>query len=203
MNSGFFTLPKEKQQAIINAGFKIFALFPYNKAPMSEIAGAAGISKSLLFYHFKNKKELYMFLWQKSAELTRCALQEQGVMDTDDYFEMLRRSLRGKCCLMKKYPYASEFSMRAYFEDDEEFSADIRHSFLRLETESWNKVWEKIDKSKLRDDIDPLLMYREMVWAADGYMHQMMHSRNMDPDNIEMEFEKLIAMWQKVYLERT
>ena len=78
MNSGFFTLPQEKQQAVINAGFKIFALYPYNKAPMSEIAGAAGISKSLLFYHFKNKKELYIFLWQKSVELIRCALQEQG-----------------------------------------------------------------------------------------------------------------------------
>lgn len=199
MNSGFFTLPQEKQQAVINAGFKIFALYPYNKAPMSEIAGAAGISKSLLFYHFKNKKELYIFLWQKSVELIRCALQEQGVLETDDYFEMLRRSLRGKSRLMKSYPYASEFSMRAYFEGEREFSEDIRHSFLKLEADSWNKVWQRIDKSKLRDDIDPLLMYREMVWASDGFMHQMVNSRNMEFDRIEKEFEKLIDMWEKVY----
>ena len=39
---------------------------------MSEIAEAAGISKSLLFHYFHNKKELYMFLWDKCADTTRC-----------------------------------------------------------------------------------------------------------------------------------
>ena len=39
---------------------------------MSEIADAAGISKSLLFHYFHNKKELYMFLWDKCADTTIC-----------------------------------------------------------------------------------------------------------------------------------
>ena len=37
---------------------------------MSEIAEEAGISKSLLFYYFHNKKEFYLFLWDKCAEMT-------------------------------------------------------------------------------------------------------------------------------------
>lgn len=36
---------------------------------MSEIADAAGISKSLLFHYFRNKKELYLFLWDVSAHV--------------------------------------------------------------------------------------------------------------------------------------
>ena len=57
MNEKFFSLPTEKQQAIINAGYRVFSQNSYKKSPMSEIAAAAGISKSLLFHYFKNKKE--------------------------------------------------------------------------------------------------------------------------------------------------
>ena len=62
MNQHFFDLPQEKQQAIINAGYRVFSQNSYKNSPMSEIADAAGISKSLLFHYFKNQKELYLFL---------------------------------------------------------------------------------------------------------------------------------------------
>ena len=72
MNERFFSLSKEKQQAIINAGYRVFSQNSYKNSPMSEIAEAAGISKSLLFHYFHNKKELYMFLWDKCADTTIC-----------------------------------------------------------------------------------------------------------------------------------
>ncbi len=59
MNERFYTLPPEKQQRIINAGFRVFSQNSYRKSPMQEIADEAGISKSLLFHYFQNKKELY------------------------------------------------------------------------------------------------------------------------------------------------
>ena len=62
MNEKFYALPKEKQEKIINAGFRVFSQNSYKKSPMSEIADAAGISKSLLFHYFHNKKELYLFI---------------------------------------------------------------------------------------------------------------------------------------------
>ena len=58
MNERFFSLPEEKQQAILNAGYRVFSENSYKSSPMSEIAGAAGISKSLLFHYFRNKREL-------------------------------------------------------------------------------------------------------------------------------------------------
>ena len=59
MNEKFYALPESRQQAILNAGYRVFAHNSYKNSPMSEIAGEAGISKSLLFHHFRNKKELY------------------------------------------------------------------------------------------------------------------------------------------------
>ena len=60
MNKKFYCLPEEKQQAIINAGYKVFSQNTYKNSPMSEIAASAGISKSLLFHYFHNKNSLFL-----------------------------------------------------------------------------------------------------------------------------------------------
>ena len=59
MNEKFYSLSKEKQQAIINAGYKVFSQNSYKKSPMQGVADVAGISKSLLFHYFHNKEEFY------------------------------------------------------------------------------------------------------------------------------------------------
>ncbi len=87
MNEKFFALPKSKQEAIINAGFRVFSQNSYKKSPMSEIADAAGISKSLLFHYFYNKRELYLFLWDKCMEITTSSLKENLSFHSDDLFE--------------------------------------------------------------------------------------------------------------------
>ena len=71
MNEKFYDLPKEKQIRIINAGYRVFSMNTYKKSPMNEIAAEAGISKSLLFFYFRNKMELYMFLWEEVSRLTQ------------------------------------------------------------------------------------------------------------------------------------
>ena len=84
MNEKFFSLPIEKQEAIINAGYRVFSQNSYKKSSISEIADAAGISNSLLFYYFHNKKELYLFLWEKCAKLTIESLEKNGCYDQND-----------------------------------------------------------------------------------------------------------------------
>ena len=64
MNKKFFELPLEKQERIIKAAYIVFAHDNYKNASMSKIADAGGISKSLLFHYFQNKKDLYLYLWE-------------------------------------------------------------------------------------------------------------------------------------------
>ena len=68
MNDSFFQLPDNKRNAIINAGFRVFSQYTYKKSPMSEIAAEAGISKSLLFYYFRNKADSLGLKKEKLAD---------------------------------------------------------------------------------------------------------------------------------------
>lgn len=89
MNDKFFALPKEKQQKIINAGFHVFSKNSYKKSPMSEIAQSAGISKSLLFHYFHNKKKLYLFLWETCAKVTVDYLIAYGCYEEKDFMKLI------------------------------------------------------------------------------------------------------------------
>jgi len=81
----FFLCLLKNQYAIINAGYKVFSQNSYRKSPMSEIAAEAGISKSLLFHYFLNKKELYMFLWHKCAQISIQYLKNVRLLRKDRF----------------------------------------------------------------------------------------------------------------------
>ena len=82
-NEKFYALQEEKQSQILNAAYKVFASNQYKKAPTSEIAAEAGISKSLLFHYFHNKLELYLFLWKYAADLTKKYMCKYKVSGND------------------------------------------------------------------------------------------------------------------------
>ena len=55
---------------------------------MSRLADAGGVSKSLLFHYFINKKELYLYLWEHACRLYREKVRK-GDTQTTDLFEIL------------------------------------------------------------------------------------------------------------------
>lgn len=118
MNEKFFSLPAEKQQAIINAGYRVFSQNSYKKSPMNDIAEAAGISKALLFHYFHNKKELYLFLWEQCARLTHTYMERFHCYEQADVFDMMFRGLQAKAHMMRRYPDLGKFSLKAFYEKD-------------------------------------------------------------------------------------
>ena len=57
MNEKFFDLKKEKQDRMINAALKVFALNGYRHASTDDIVREAAISKGLLFHYLRTSWE--------------------------------------------------------------------------------------------------------------------------------------------------
>lgn len=199
MNERFLLLPEEKQNKMINAAYKVFALNDYKKAPMSEIAAEGEISKSLLFYYFDNKLELYMYLWEKTMELTRKSLIDQKVMETTDFFEMLSRSLKAKCSIMRHYPFLYLFSMNAYYEKEEEVKECIQKSFHDISEQGLEKVLNNVNTDNIRDELTIADIYREIIYASDGFLLGFYRAGTIDIDQLEKEYDRMIQFWKKAY----
>ena len=67
MNAKFFDLKKEKQDRMINAALKCFALCGYKHASTDEMVKEAAISKGLLFHYFGSKQGVYLFVYDYSV----------------------------------------------------------------------------------------------------------------------------------------
>ena len=201
MNVKFYALSEEKQNAIINAGFKVFAKNSYKKSPVNEIAIEAGISKSLLFFYFRNKKELYIFLLKKSEELTKRTLMESGVMNGTDIFDIMYRGLLAKASMMKKYPDMGNFSIKAYYEKDPEVVKDVQKivaPYTKMET---NMTLPPLDKSKFKEGLDLNMMYQDMYLASEGYLWRMQQTSKLNIDKMVADYKQIIDFWKSIYLK--
>lgn len=178
MNEKFYALPPEKQNRILNAGFRVFSKNSYRKSPMLEIANEAGISKSLLFFYFKNKKELYLFLMKKAEEITMQCLIDSGCYNESDIFEMMYKGLLAKAELMKKYPDMSNFALKAYYEDDDEVKNELSMIIAPYSKLTTNKTLPKLNPEDYKEGLDLNLMYQNMYLASEGYLYQSFNIKN-------------------------
>ena len=201
MNDKFYSLPEEKRNRIINAGFKVFAKNSYKKSPVGEIAEEAGISKSLLFFYFKNKKELYLFLFKTAEEETRNALMETNVYSGDDIFDIMYNGLLVKANMMRKYPDMRNFSIKAYFEKDPDVAKEVRKIIEPYTEMDTNSILPILDKNKFKDGLDLNMMYQDMYLASEGYLWRMQELDNLDVDKMVSDYKKIIDFWRDLYLK--
>ena len=206
MNEKFYSLSKEKQQAIINAGYRVFSQNSYKKSPMQEVADAAGISKSLLFHYFHNKKDFYMFLWTTCGKISMSTMTSYGCYDRRDLFEMMERGLRAKIDIMKKYPFMGSFVIRAYYETDPSIQPEIEKSYAKLLSLKAAPSWSNLDPAQFIEGVEPERILREMYLVSEGYLWEIQKKGSLDIDEdiekIEADFHEMIAFWKKIYLRK-
>ena len=202
MNERFFALPEEKQQAIINAGYRVFSRNSYKNSPMSEIADAAGISKSLLFHYFHNKKELYLFLWEKCARITIEFLTRYDCYSQGELFESMERGMRAKMEIIRLYPDMGNFTIKAFYETDPEINAAVQESYHRHFNWKADRARVNFNPEQFIPGLDIQMMYREMYWASEGYLWEMVQRGNVDVEQMEKDFKRLMEFWKSVYLRK-
>lgn len=202
MNERFYALPEDKQNSIISAGFRVFSQYSYKNSPMSEIAAEAGISKSLLFYYFKNKKELYLFICRYSAELTEQEMIRQKCYEKEDFFDIFLSGLKVKVQLMRQYPDLSLFQLKAYYEKDKSLRPEIDQLIGIYSGYENQSEMLKLDKEQFIEGLDLEMMYTDMFLASQGYLWEKLQSDTIDPDQMEKDFIRMIEFWRSLYSRR-
>lgn len=201
MNQKFFALPQEKRDRIVNAGYRVFSRNSYKKSPVGEIAAEAGISKSLLFHYFYNKKELYLFLWEEACRTTMQVLEEEKCYEADGLFEMMYKGVKAKTRIMEKYPDLTVFAMRAFYDQEPETFADIQKSYEAHINGRARQAVLDVNKEDFREGLDLEMMYKEMFWASEGYLWEEIQKGPLDAKKIERDSLKMIEFWKQIYLK--
>ena len=173
------------------------------ETPFLSAVLASGISKALLFHYFHNKKELYLFLWDKCAETTIETMSRYDCYGQTLLFEAMERGMRAKMEIIRRYPDMGVFTIRAFYEKDEEICAAIQESYHRYFNLKADQTRLNLDPAQFVPGVDVAMMYREMYWASEGYLwEKVQQGRAMDIDQMEKDFMELLKFWKSVYLRK-
>ena len=52
----------DRQKTVLNAAFQAFATYGYRRTSMEDVARVAGLSRTALYQHFRNKEDIFRSL---------------------------------------------------------------------------------------------------------------------------------------------
>ncbi|WP_270297957.1 TetR/AcrR family transcriptional regulator [Eggerthella sinensis] len=191
----FENLPDERQEAIVNAAVEAFGRNDYKGASTETIARKAGISKGLLFFYFKNKKELYLYLMERLMEKVSDLVVDDAFYEIDDFFDLLVYASESKRKVLVKFPYLLEFSIRAYYPEHKDIKETMDGWTQRQIDLMFSTYFKNVRFDRFRDDVDPKYVLNLLIWMADGYLHQQraLHQR-IDIDDMMDEMYRWCEM---------
>lgn len=172
MSSKFLNLNPEKQERILNAAMQEFAQKGYANASTNEIVKQAGISKGLLFHYFKNKKQLYLFLFNHFVEVLMEEFFEEMDFSERDIFERLKNIMILKTRITTKYPEVFNFMMSAHLEQAADIKDELDNSTAEMLQSSYSRIFENIDVSRFREGIDLPRTFNIIMWTLEGFSNQ-------------------------------
>ena len=169
MNAKFFDLKQEKQDRMINAALKIFAINGYKHASTDDIVKEAGISKGLLFHYFDSKIGVYSFLYDYSARYM--ALELSSAIDPSEtsYMEIRRQMEAAKMQTLKTYPYMEIFLQTCKDETIEE-AVQATKSAKETYEESLSTVLSKADMTEINANKDSAMYLKMLDYTTDSLM---------------------------------
>lgn len=199
MFSKFFNLEKEKQDRILNAAIKEFAQKGFDNASTNEIVKEAEISKGLLFHYFGNKKQMFFFLFDQGIELITEEFYKKIDLTETDFFARVRQSVLIKMELLNIYPDIFKFIETAYLEDSPEVKVELEKKIKELNEINISKVYEGIDYSKFRDDMDITKILKIITWSFEKMSDEELSKVKLIPD-YQIDYQKIQAELEE-YLE--
>jgi len=166
-------LERGRQETIINAALKEFALKGFDDASTSVIARESGVSKGLLFHYINTKKELFLYLCDYSLKILKTEVVDVANMLESDILERCRQITLLKMEIMHKHPHVFDFFWVIVFTDSEAVKAELdqrKQNFLAINS---LKLYQNLDESRFREGIDAKKANRLIIWAVEGYEKEM------------------------------
>lgn len=143
-----------------------------------------------------------MFLWDRCAETTIEHLTRCGCYGLNDLFESMEKGMEAKLEIIRQYPHMANFALKAFYESDLDISSAIQKSYHQYFNLKADRTRLNFDPERFMPGLDIPMMYREMYWASEGYIWEMVQRGPVDMAEMKEGFAKLMSFWKSVYLRK-
>lgn len=199
MNAKFFDLKQEKQDRMINAALKVFALNGYQHASTDDIVKEAHISKGLLFHYFDSKIGVYTFIYDYCVRYMTLELSTAIDPSETSYMEIRRQMEAAKMQCLKTYPYLQMFLNSCKHEEIAEAALAIESTKASYEN-SIGTILARADYSGLKSVKEYDKYLKIMDYTLDGIMEDRFRDGSFNAEMLYEESVKYISLIEKAFL---
>lgn len=207
MYSKFLNLESEKQDRIVNAAMKEFAQKGYDLASTNQMVKEAGISKGLLFHYFKNKKQLYLFLFDYCYDKIVEEFYQKVDLLEKDFFKRTSDAIMIKMELMTSYPDLFKFMEEALLEESLEVKTELEKKKKEFIDINMEKFFEGIDYTKFRDDVNLPIMLKIITFTFEKLSDEALFKAKLTPgheinyEEVRLEAEEYLKVLKTVFYQ--
>lgn len=113
----FLNLPEAKQERIIAAALAEFADKGYERASVNAMVSASGIAKGSLYQYFKDKKGIFLYIFDFAIAMVRRTLvRVKEETQAEDFFTRLEKSLLAGVDFIRRYPRIYNIYLKILFD---------------------------------------------------------------------------------------
>lgn len=179
----------DKQNRILDAALKEFAENGFEKASTNQIVKNAGIGKGMLFYYFENKEGLYHYLIDYCLDFTEEEFIKRIDTNEPDFIERFKQIAQLKIEYHLKHPHVFNFLGGFFLLEESQVPEKFKQRYLEMMGQSHSMLYENIDKTLFRNDVDTDKAFKLIQWSIEGYQnelvsqfkHQNFATMNLDP----------------------
>lgn len=195
----FEALPDEKQKAIMNSAMEEFVKGGYDKASVNNIVEKAAISKGSLFYYFKSKKKLYLYLFEHCENMIISNAKAHLSKDNFDFIKRMNETMKGNLKLLKDYPLVYRFVRSCKLETSIEVLNEIIDIKENTNDEILGDVYRNVDTKLFKEDIDVQKAMFTVKSTLFQLMHDFLRSGTEDQNLVESEIDQYMAFFKLAF----
>lgn len=199
----FEALPEEKQKLIMNSAMEEFVKGGYDKASVNNIVESAGISKGSLFYYFKSKKKLYLYLFEYCENLIISNAKTHLSKDNKDFIKRMNETMTGNLNLLKDYPLVYRFVRSCKLENSPDVVGDIQLIKENTNDEILSDVYRNVNESLFKEEIDVQKAMFTVKSTLFQLMHDFLRSGTEDQVLIEDKLSEYITFFKLAFYKPT
>lgn len=170
-------LDPARREAVFDSALRVFGRDGYARAHTADIARGAHMSKGLLFFYFRTKRELYVRLMEHLMERVDRLVVDDGFWEVDDFFEVFLYLGRRGGRALERFPLLLRLSLDAYYPEHRDVR-DAMGDWMAEQTDlMFARYFRNVRFDRFRDDVDPRHVVDLLVWLADGYLAERRRRR--------------------------
>lgn len=129
----------------------------------------------MLFYYFKNKQGLFHYLIDYAINTIEREYLSYINLEEKDFIERFSQITEVKMTYHYANPNVSNFISSIYLDDDLDLPDQIEKRLASMMEEGMVQLYEDIDYSLFRDDIDVEKAFKLIRWSMEGYQNDLLN----------------------------